>query len=325
MAYQPSGYGEPASHNHPAYGSQASSGPILMGSDFLDRVEAVRSDIERLSSSISQIASLHQRAIVSTDGGSSVALESMVAQTQVLNTRIKDQIKYLERDAARSGGNSTKDSQVRSLKNQFRSRLEQYQQEEVLYKKRYQEQIARQYRIVNPNADEEEVREAMTADWGDEGVFQTAVSSNSNLSSQLTYAYNPSLQLRSNRTGAAASVLGEVRSRHNDIQHIEQTLIELNQLFQDLAEAILIQDPVVTNLEQETVKVADDTKLANVELGKGVKSARKARKLKWWCCGLMFLILVAVVVILVIKFKPKPKQEGQGTATPPPKPTSSAA
>jgi hypothetical protein len=148
----------------------------MSNQDFLSRVEACRREIDSLSGNISQIANLHQRAISSPDSGSSAALENLVSQTQILNTRIRDQIKYLETDAARSGGAVTKDSQIRSLKNQFKNRLEQYQDEERTYRKRYQEQIARQYRIVNPEASEEEVREAATANWGDEGVFQTAVS-----------------------------------------------------------------------------------------------------------------------------------------------------
>jgi syntaxin 1B/2/3 len=169
-------YGPSAAQNQGYAGASATPLPsILSNPDFLSRVEGVRKEIDGLSNNISQIASLHQRAISSPETGSSAALEHIISQTQILNTRIKDQIKYLETDAATSGGNVTKDSQVRNLKNQFKNRLEQYQQEEVQYKKRYQEQIARQYRIVNPDADDEEVREAVNADWGDEGVFQTAV------------------------------------------------------------------------------------------------------------------------------------------------------
>jgi syntaxin 1B/2/3 len=155
---------------------------ILTSPDFLDRVEAVKNDIERLSTNISLIASLHQRSITSTNPSTS-SLEGTITQTQILSTHIRDQIKYLEADAARSNGNPTKNSQVRNLKTQFRIRLEQYRQEEVEYKKRYEEQIARQYRIVNPDANEEEVREAVAADWGDEGVFQTAVSKTSSFKS----------------------------------------------------------------------------------------------------------------------------------------------
>jgi syntaxin 1B/2/3 len=159
----------------------SAGGNVLSKPDFLTRVEAVRADIDTLSTQISNIASQHQKLITSTDPYGSQTLEALISSTQVLNTKIRDQIKYLEIDAARSGGDSTKDSQVRNLKTQFKNRLEQYQQEEVGYKKRYQEQIARQYRIVNPGAGEDEVREAVEADWGDEGVFQTAVSAISTL------------------------------------------------------------------------------------------------------------------------------------------------
>lgn len=150
----------------------------LSNPDFLSRVEAVKADIRTLTTHVGQIATLHQQSISSADNaGASNALESMVTQTQVLNTSIKDQIKYLETDAARSQGNTVKDTQIRQLKTSFTKQLQEYRQEEANYERRYREQIARQYRIVNPEATESEVQEAMGADWGNEGVFQTAVSS----------------------------------------------------------------------------------------------------------------------------------------------------
>ena len=149
---------------------------ILSNQDFLARVEGTRSDIRQLTGNVSEIGAIHQRVLGLTDSSSPAQLENLVAATQVLNTRIKDQIKYLEGDAAKSGKNTTKDSQIRTLKQNFRSQLEEYQREETTYRQRYQEQLARQYRIVNPEATEAEAREAATADWGDEGVFQTAAS-----------------------------------------------------------------------------------------------------------------------------------------------------
>jgi syntaxin 1B/2/3 len=149
----------------------------LSNPDFLSRVEAVKADIRTLTTHVGQIATLHQQSISSADNvGSSNALE-----TQVLNTSIKDQIKYLETDAARSQGNTVKDTQIRQLKTSFTKQLQEYRQEEANYERRYREQIARQYRIVNPEATDSEVQEAMGADWGNEGVFQTAVSHPSDL------------------------------------------------------------------------------------------------------------------------------------------------
>ena len=154
-----------------------SAGPtVLSNSDFLSRVEAVKADIRTLTTHVGQIASAHQRTLSSPDSGSSGQLESMITQTQVLNTSIKDQIKFLETDAARSRDNQVKNTQVGQLKTSFTKQLQEYRQEEANYERRYREQIARQYRIVNPEATDSEVQEAANADWGNEGVFQTAVS-----------------------------------------------------------------------------------------------------------------------------------------------------
>jgi syntaxin 1B/2/3 len=275
---QTSNYSQPESQPYNTLPTQSPT--VLSNQDFLSRVDAVRKQITSLSGQVSAIASAHQRAISSPDGASSSQVEHLVSQTQILNTSIKDQIRFLETDAARSGGNVTKDSQIRNLKAQFKSQLESYQQEEATYKKRYQDQIERQYRIVNPDATDDEVKEAGQANWGDEGVFQTA--------------------LKSNRSGAATSVLGAVRARHNDIQKIEQTLIELNQLFQDLAETVIIQESAVQATEEQTDNVVKDTENANVQLGKGVESARRARKLKWWCLGIIVLIIIILAVVLGI-------------------------
>lgn len=99
-----------------------------------------------------------------------------MSQTQVLNTQIKDRIKFLEADVARDPKNSIKTTQVTQLKNSFSKQLQEFRREEADYEKRYREQIARQYRIVNPDASEAEVQEAAQANWSDEGVFSTAVS-----------------------------------------------------------------------------------------------------------------------------------------------------
>lgn len=244
--------------------------------DFLSRVEAVKADIRTLTTHVGQIASLHQRALSATDSTSSSQLESMITQTQVLNTSIKDQIKFLETDAARSRDNQVKNTQVGQLKTSFAKQLQEYKVEEANYEKRYREQIARQYRIVNPDATESEVQEAANADWGNEGVFQTA--------------------LKTNRSATANTVLGAVRARHNDIQKIEKTLIELNQLMEDLATAVVLQDEAIISTEGHTEAVKQDTEAANVQLDKGVESARRARKLKWWC----FFICVAIVLIIAL-------------------------
>jgi len=139
----PSIPGQPIAGHNVEY--VAPSPTVMSNSDFLSRVEAAKADIRTLTSSIGQIASAHQRTLSSPDSGASSQLESMITQTQVLNTSIKDQIKFLETDAVRSKDNQVKNTQVGQLKTSFQKQLQEYRQEEASYEKRYREQIARQY------------------------------------------------------------------------------------------------------------------------------------------------------------------------------------
>lgn len=160
-----------------AYGQEQSRQPLSQA-DFLSRVGDLRNDIKSLTTEIDYIGQLHQRTLSTTDPEATQQLEHYVAQTQIRNTAIKDGIKGLERDLLKTtdASRTTKKTQLESLKTFFKSELDKYQSIERDYQQRYREQIARQYRIVNPDASEDEVQQATEADWNNEGVFQTAVS-----------------------------------------------------------------------------------------------------------------------------------------------------
>lgn len=256
----------------------AGNSTLLTQQAFLERVDFAKSEIRTLSSNIQEIASLHQRALSSPDSNSSAQLENLVTQTQLKNTQIRDQIKFLELDAAKTqdGTKSVKARQAKQLKTDFEKSLKDYQQEEVAYRQRYREQIARQYRIVNPEASEAEVNEASELDWGSEGVFQTA--------------------LKSNRSGQASSVLGAVRARHNELQRIEATLTELAAMFTDMAQIVEAQDPVVEHTEQNAIQTAEDVNKGNVEIDKANEHARRRNKLKWYCLLIVVLIILAIAL-----------------------------
>lgn len=160
-----------------SYGLEQPGTKPLSQQDFLQRIDGTKGRITQLTQDIGAISNIHQRMLSSPDNRSSAELESIVSQTQIRNTQIKDEIKFLERDAARDPSNSFKRTQVESLKRTFKSQLEDFQREEADYSKRYREAIARQYRVINPEATEAEVQEAANADWGDEGIFTQAVSS----------------------------------------------------------------------------------------------------------------------------------------------------
>ncbi|KAJ4409269.1 hypothetical protein N0V91_002625 [Didymella pomorum] len=283
-------YGNNGQAGQQPYGLEQPGTKPLSQQDFLQRIDGTKSRIGQLTQDIGAISSIHQRMLSSPDNRSSAELESIVSQTQIRNTQIKDEIKFLERDAARDPNNAFKKTQVESLKRTFKTQLEDFQREEADYSKRYREAIARQYRVINPEATEAEVQEAANADWGDEGIFTQA--------------------LKSNRSGQASSVLGAVRARHNDIQRIEKTMVELATLFQQLNEQVVYQEEQTVQVENQTIQVNEDAKHANTQLDQGIKSARRARKLKWWTLFVVVLIIAIIALALGLYFGLRPKNNG---------------
>ncbi|CAK7204545.1 hypothetical protein SEUCBS139899_007303 [Sporothrix eucalyptigena] len=274
------GYGAQEQHELQPYGQPAAAAgsPVMSQQEYLTQVSNVRGEIRSLTTSVQSIASLHQRALGGNDPSAAQQLEQLVAQTQLKNTQIRNQLRILQRDCERTSDSThaLKKRQFETLNNDFKRELQGYMTEEKQYRERYREQISRQYRIVNPDATEEEVNQAADADWGSEGIFQTA--------------------LRTNRSGQASAVLGAVRARHNELQRIEQSITELNGLFNDLDTLVVQQDPVFTQVEEQTQGTVANLEGANKQVASATEHARRRRKLKWWCFFVVVLIILAIAL-----------------------------
>ncbi|KAI9729462.1 MAG: hypothetical protein M1834_006843 [Cirrosporium novae-zelandiae] len=276
LTHEQSAYSQ---YSQEGYSSQPTHTALSL-QDFLATISDIRKDINSLSTYVNQIGTLHQRALSNPDASSSAELENVVTQTQIHNTQIRNRIKSLETDANKTPDGSeknTKFTQLGQLKRSFQEQLKGYEQEEQAYRQRYKEQIARQYKIVNPEATDAEVQEAANANWGDEGVFQTA--------------------LKTNRAGAASTVLGAVRARHREIERINETLADLAALFQSLAEVVEYQEPQVKQVEMQTEHANDNLVGADKHMDSAITSAKHRNKMKRW---LLFTVIAIICILALI-------------------------
>ncbi|KAL1649180.1 hypothetical protein SLS58_001754 [Diplodia intermedia] len=268
---------------------------VLGNDEFLTRVDGCKKRIRQLTAQIGEITTVHQRLLSDTAETSSHSqLEHLATQTSLLNSQIKDEIKFLETDAARSGGNVTKDSQVRNLKNSFKSELQSYQEIEQKYRVRYNEQISRQIKIVNPEATDAEIEQALSDADGPQQIFASA--------------------LQTNRSAHANSVLGSVRARHNDLQRIEKTMVELAELFNQLNEQVILQEPQVERTEQQTENVLEQGKQAHIELDKGIEHIKRRNRLRRWTLFVFILIICIIALVLGLYFGLKSKNDNNNNS-----------
>jgi syntaxin 1B/2/3 len=64
-------------------------------------------------------------------------------------------------------------------------------------------------------------------------------------------------------------------------------MVELAQLFQDLDQIVMEQEPMVQNIEQRGEEVHQDVVKANEEIGTAINSARARNRKKWICLGIV--------------------------------------
>lgn len=143
--------------------------------EFFTEVNELREGIDTVKANISRIESLHQRSLTDIDESTSSQtqhqLDALVAETSALNKNLANRIKRLKGKAA---SDPTKGPQVGNLDRNFKDTLRKYQGVEATYSKRAKEQMARQYRIVKPDATEQEVEEACNDSQGAQ-IFSQAV------------------------------------------------------------------------------------------------------------------------------------------------------
>lgn len=177
-------------------------------------------------------------------------------------------------------------TQVGALKERFRDAVQRYAEVERDHRAKNRSRMERQVRVVNPGlgADEvaEVVREAERG--GGAGLFSQAV-----------------LASGGQRSHAARGALREVETRAAELARIEETLVELAQLFNDMAVLVEAQDVAIVQIEQNAVQVEGDMEKGTKDVKRAVVHARSARKMRWWCCGIVSVIIVIVVVVVVVE------------------------
>ncbi|CAN8100814.1 unnamed protein product [Discula destructiva] len=263
------------------------AGPAGSGANPLDEIRSVGEGVNAIDQNLNQLRMLQDRALNETNSssGTSRQLDQLTADTMANYRGLVQRLKVLK-------GNKQAQSyrgQVDRLDRQLKERIQQYQQLEASHRQKMQGQMERQYRIVRPDADMNEVRAAvedMSA--GGQQVFQQAM-------------------MQSNRQGQARAVLNEVQNRHKELLKIEQQMTELTNMIIDLDTIIVQQEPMVQQIDDHVEKTQEDLKQANVELDTAVTTVRSTRKKKWICCGIVTAIILIVVIVVVVYFVTRPK------------------
>ncbi|KAI5289127.1 Plasma membrane t-SNARE, secretory vesicle fusion [Ascosphaera aggregata] len=251
----------------------------------LNQCQDIRQGVTRVKSCIDKIEALQKRLLLEAD----LAAENEVkAQAENLGEEVKaDYRALIERMRIIKGtpgaGEEGNARHIRQVESQLKEVIESYQKMQREYRRGVQNQVERQYRIVKPNATDAEVQEAIE-NAGEQQIFSEAL-------------------VNSDRRGEAQKVSALVRQRHDDMQKIERDFIELSEMFTDLNNMIVAQEPAIEKIHEQSEQVVENVRLGTQHVETAIESGKARNRKKWWC--LLISLIIVVIVVLVNKHNNK--------------------
>jgi t-SNARE complex subunit (syntaxin) len=168
-------------------------------------------------------------------------------------------------------------SQKEHLTGKYMETMKRFQKMQQDCSKKYKDQIKRQYLIVKPDATSKEVDAVLSEEGAQAQVFAMAV------------------------RGEAQNELKKMETRCQDMKKLEQSIIELSQLFITLRDQLMSQRDVVAKVGYQIHNTEEYTERALKDTGLAVEYAKRARRIKI----IIFSVLASIIfiVVLVISLK----------------------
>ncbi|KAJ3290871.1 t-SNARE [Rhizoclosmatium globosum] len=257
------------------------------------QIETIRDDITTVKKTIDQIQSAHENALnVISEAQSAETtkeLERLMDRANQLSSGIRNRLKAMEAankkfaKQTRSGDARIRVTQHGAIAKKFLDVMMEYKDIQKKYQDKYKQRMQRQFLIVKPNASEAEVEKMMNDDKGP--VFAQSI-------------------MHQGQKAEAKRALAEIQDRHADVQRIEKSIIELQQLFIDMSVLVAAQGELINQIEIHVDDAIDQTEQGVNALHKAVKLQKKTRKKMCIIIGLLigvFLIIGLGVYFGVIK------------------------
>ncbi|CAN6269050.1 unnamed protein product [Urochloa humidicola] len=143
---------------------------------------------------------------------------------------------------------------------------------------KYKETVGRRYYALTGEIPEEEVIERIISDGRGEELLGAAVTEHGK--------------------GAVLAAVHEIQDRHDAPREVERSLLELHQMFLDMAVMVETQGERLDDIESHVANASHYVQGGNKELCKAKEYQRSSRK--FLCIGIIILLLLVLLVIVPI-------------------------
>ncbi|KAJ0079925.1 hypothetical protein Patl1_22907 [Pistacia atlantica] len=284
-------------------GAQMNSGELGLES-FFKKVQEIDKEYAKLEKLLKKLQDAHEESKSVTKAPAMKAIkkrmEKDVDEVGKIARFLKSKIEELDREnlanrqkpgcGKGTGVDRSRTATTLALKKKLKDKMAEFQVLRETIHQEYREVVERRvYTGLNPapviinvtgaTADEETIDKLIET--GDsEQIFQKAI--------------------QEQGRGQIMDTLAEIQERHDAVRDLERKLLELQQIFLDMAVLVDAQGDMIDNIESQVSSAVDHVQSGNTALQKAKKLQKSSRK--WMCIAIIILlIIVAIIVVAVIK------------------------
>ncbi|CAN6805580.1 hypothetical protein Bca4012_000373 [Brassica carinata] len=262
--------------------------------DFFKTVQDIDKQYEKLNKLLKKLQAAHEESKAVTKAPAMKAIkkkmEKDVDEVGSIARFIKGKLEELDREnlanrqkpgcGKGSGVDRSRTATTLSLKKKLKDKMAEFQVLRENIQQEYREVVDRRiFTVTGQRADEDTIDELIETG-NSEQIFQKAI--------------------QEQGRGQVMDTLAEIQERHDAVRDLEKKLLDLQQIFMDMAVLVDAQGEMLDNIESQVSSAVDHVQSGNTALQRAKSLQKNSRK--WMCIAIIILlIVVAVIVVGVLK------------------------
>ncbi|KAJ7545395.1 hypothetical protein O6H91_09G117400 [Diphasiastrum complanatum] len=263
--------------------------------EFFKEVGEIKASMAQIRKNLHKLQEAHEETKTVTQAAAMKALKERMdadidAVSKVAKT-LKGKLEALDRDNLAShkkpgcGEGSSTDrarmSMTGTLKKKLKELMGEFQALRQKFQDEYREVVERRVFTVTGKKADEQTIEHLIETGDSESIFQKAI--------------------QEQGRGQILDTVAEIQERHDAVKDMEKRLLDLHQIFLDMAVLVEAQGELLDNIETQVSKAVDHVQAGTTTLRKAKILQRSKRK---WLCIAIILLLIVIIIIVVGVIQP---------------------
>ncbi|KAJ7981308.1 Syntaxin-132 like protein [Quillaja saponaria] len=287
--------GQPSRENDIEMGMQVSRSNSDMGMDaFNKQIQDVEKQVDKLSGLLVKLKDANEESKSVTKASAMRAIkkrmEKDIDEVGKIARSVKAKIEAINKDNLANrqkpgcekgtGVDRARMNLTNSLTKKFKELMTEFQNLRQRIQDEYREVVERRVITVTGTRPDDATIDDLIETGNSEQIFQNA--------------------MQEMGRGQVLNTLEEIQERHDTVKEIEKKLLDLQQIYLDMAVLVEAQGEILDNIESQVTNAVDHVQRGTSALQNAKKLQKNSRK--WMCIAIIILlIIVAVIVVGVIK------------------------